>query len=108
MEFFKLTIPIPKEPSKYFLPSLYFILVHTSHILPLSQILFKNRFKNDNRSNCLLSVDVADFKIPSHGRKYYSHKSKGNGLRYEVGLSIQKEISAGYLVPSDVGNLLIS
>jgi hypothetical protein len=66
------------------------ILVCASHALPLPQILFKNRFKNDNGSNCLLSIDGADFKIPNHGRKYYSHKFKGSGLRYEVGLSIQK------------------
>ena len=68
----------------------FVILVCASHALPLPQILFKNRFKNDNGSNCLLSIDGADFKIPNHGWKYYCHKLKGSGLRYEVGLSIQK------------------
>ncbi len=60
------------------------------HFLALSQILFKNRFKDDNGSNCLLSVDGVDFKVPNHGRAYYSHKFKGSGLYYKVGLSIQK------------------
>ena len=61
-----------------------------SHFLALFQILFKNRFKNDNGSNCLLSNDGADFKIPHHCGEYYSHKFKRSGLRYEVGVSIQK------------------
>ena len=31
-----------------------------------------------------------DFRLSNHGRDYYSHKFKGSGLRYEIGISIQK------------------
>ncbi len=38
--------------------------------------------------DCLVSVDGTDFRIPNHGQKFYSHKFKKSGLRYEVGLCI--------------------
>jgi hypothetical protein len=33
-------------------------------------------------------VDGTDFVVPNLGRKFFSHKFKGSGLRYEVALSI--------------------
>jgi hypothetical protein len=44
--------------------------------------------KGDKGNDCLLSVDGTDFRIPEHGRTFYSHKFKKSGLRYEVGLCI--------------------
>ena len=49
---------------------------HDSQFHALFQILFRNRFKSDNGSNCLLSIDDTDFKIPNHSQEYYSHKFK--------------------------------
>ncbi len=60
------------------------------HFLPLFLILFENRFKNINGSNCFLSIDGATIKIPNQGQEYYSHKFKESGSRYEEGVSVQK------------------
>jgi hypothetical protein len=46
----------------------------------------------DNGSICKITIDGTDFKIQEpqpFDRKWYSHKFKGPGLRYEVGLCIQ-------------------
>ena len=48
-----------------------------SHFLALFQILFKNRFKNDNGSNCLLIIDGADFKPPVTARDIIFTSSRG-------------------------------
>jgi hypothetical protein len=47
---------------------------------------------HDNGSRCRVSVDGTDFRIqePSpFSPKWFSHKFKGAGLRYEVGICIQ-------------------
>ena len=44
--------------------------------------------KNNKKNYCLVSVDGTDFRITEQGRKFYSHKFKKSGLRYEVGLCI--------------------
>lgn len=47
---------------------------------------------NNNGSICKLSVDGTDFCIPEpqpFWSGWYSHKFKGPGLRYEVGICIQ-------------------
>ena len=36
----------------------------------------------------MISVDGTDFQIFEHGRKFFSHKNKKSGLRYEIGLNI--------------------
>jgi len=46
----------------------------------------------DNGSNALVTVDGTDFKINEptpFSRKWYSHKYKHAGLRYEIGICIQ-------------------
>ena len=43
----------------------------------------------DVGNDCVLSVDGVDMDMPEHGRRWYSHKIKRSGLRYEVGLSIR-------------------
>lgn len=55
----------------------------------------ENRYKNDNGSDCLLSVDCCDFEIEEPypyeegwSKRWYSHKFKGPGLRYELALCI--------------------
>ena len=53
------------------------------------QILFKNKFKKANGSNCLLNIDGVNLKVPYHGQAYFSNKFKGSRLHYEVGLAIQ-------------------
>ena len=40
----------------------------------------------DEGNDCLLSVDGTDFLSPQYGKKWYSHKFKHSGLRYEVAL----------------------
>ena len=42
----------------------------------------------DRGNDCLVSVDGTDFRIAEHGRKFYSHKFKKSGLRYEVCICI--------------------
>lgn len=57
-------------------------------------IVWKKRFVGNVRNNvCLVSVDGTDFRInePSpFDPKWFSHKFKGPGLRYEVAVSIQR------------------
>jgi hypothetical protein len=53
-----------------------------------NQIDLENRKKGDIHNDCLTTVDGTDFRIANWGRKFYSHKFKGSGLRYEVALSI--------------------
>ena len=52
------------------------------------QIIWDNKMKKDIGNGCLVSVDGTDFHIPQHGWKFYSHKFKKSGLRYEVALCI--------------------
>ena len=55
-------------------------------------INLNNRFKDQNGSQCLLSVDGTDFRInePSpFSRLWYSHKFNHAALRYEVAICIQ-------------------
>jgi hypothetical protein len=54
--------------------------------------LWSKRFRFDNGSVCKVSVDGTDFRIETpkgQSRKYYSHKFKKSGLRYEIAISIQ-------------------
>eukprot|EP00586_Coscinodiscus_wailesii_P007529 CAMPEP_0172490504 /NCGR_PEP_ID=MMETSP1066-20121228/20932_1 /TAXON_ID=671091 /ORGANISM="Coscinodiscus wailesii, Strain CCMP2513" /LENGTH=305 /DNA_ID=CAMNT_0013258997 /DNA_START=109 /DNA_END=1022 /DNA_ORIENTATION=- len=51
-------------------------------------IIWENRLKRDIGNDCLINVDGTDFRIPEHGREFYSHKFKKSGLRYEVGTCI--------------------
>jgi hypothetical protein len=54
--------------------------------------LWSKRFRFDNGSVCKVSVDGTDFRIETpkgQSRKYYSHKIKKSGLRYEIAISIQ-------------------
>ena len=51
-----------------------------------------NRFLADYGSACKMSVDGTNFKIQQpqiFETKWFSHKFKGPGLRYEVALNIQ-------------------
>jgi DDE superfamily endonuclease len=61
------------------------------------QIKWSNRFKNDRGNWCLVTVDGTDFRIcepTPFSSKWYSHKFKGPGVRYEVAVAI----STGYIV----------
>ena len=60
-----------------------------SYLTRLLQIIFENRFKTDIGNDCLMSVDGTDFRVPEHGRRFFSYKFKKSGLRYEVGLCIR-------------------
>jgi hypothetical protein len=56
------------------------------------KINFENRFHLDNGSKCKISVDGTDCPIrePSEfSGRWYSHKFRGAGLRYELGVCIQ-------------------
>lgn len=49
----------------------------------------------DIGNDCLVSVDGTDFRVQSsYGRAFFSHKFRGAGLRYEVGICILN----GYIV----------
>ena len=56
------------------------------------QIRWENRYRQDNGSRCLVSVDGTDFRInePSpFSSKWFSPKFNKAALRYEVGICIQ-------------------
>jgi len=56
------------------------------------QIDFSHRFLLDNGSYCLITLDGTDFRIQEptpFDPKWYSHKFKAAGVRYEVGICIQ-------------------
>lgn len=61
----------------------YFILT-----LSYTKIDWDNRKKGDQNNDCLTSVDGTDCKIPTMGRRFWSHKFKGSALRYEVAVSL--------------------
>jgi DDE superfamily endonuclease len=52
----------------------------------------QNRFMRSNRSTCLMTVDGTDCPIQEpteFSGRWYSHKFKGPGLRYKIGICIQ-------------------
>jgi len=56
------------------------------------QIDWENRNMNDNGSICKITLDATDFrtcKTSPFDPKWYSHKFRGPGLHYEVGVCIQ-------------------
>ena len=55
----------------------------------LFQIKLDNRYNGNTGSDCLLSVDGTDFRIPERGRDWYSHKFKKSAVRYEIALGIK-------------------
>lgn len=68
----------------------------SAHKILSHQIRWENRLKNDNGSICKITVDGTDFRISEPGPwnddtspQWYSHKFKGPGVRYEVGVCIQ-------------------
>ena len=68
------------------LSSILFLYFYLSAFL---QIVWEDRFTGDLGNDCLVSIDGTDFRIQSgYGRKFFSHKFKGSGLRYEVALCI--------------------
>jgi hypothetical protein len=61
-------------------------------IVQITQIDFSNRFLCDNGSICKITLDGTDCPIQEprpFNTKWYSHKFKAAGVRYEVGLCIQ-------------------
>lgn len=55
------------------------------------QVKWENRFKNSGSKKMNVSLDGTDFPIREQtpfDKKWYSHKLKGPGVRYELGLSI--------------------
>ena len=60
--------------------------------LQCSVILWENRFVGDIGNECLVSVDGTDFQIyqwKPFWKGWFSHKFKGPGVRYEVGVCIR-------------------
>jgi hypothetical protein len=66
-------------------------------LLLLLQVVWENRKIGWNGQptcqSCRISVDGTDFRIqeprqPKFDKKWYSHKFKGPGVRYEVGIAI--------------------
>jgi hypothetical protein len=58
----------------------------------MPQIEWEHRYRGDNGSRCLVSVDGTDFGIFEpipFSPKWYSHKLNGPGLRYEIAICIQ-------------------
>ena len=53
------------------------------------KIDFENRRKQDKGNDCMMSVDGTDCPIEKKGRRWYSHKFKKPGVRYEVGVAIK-------------------
>ena len=95
----------PKTLRKYISPFIVAIADLESHVVSkvyfhskhhsctyfniLADSIYDNRYKQDRSNDCLLSVDGTDFLAPNYGKKWYSHKFKHSGLRYEVALSIK-------------------
>lgn len=65
-------------------------------IIIFRKIKLQNRFKGDAGELCLLTIDGTDFRIQEpwpyvkeKNRKWYSHKFKSAGVRYEIGICIK-------------------
>lgn len=62
-------------------------------VVTISQIIWNNRYDGAVQSQtCFVSIDGVDFKIlepKPFDPKWYSHKFRGPGLRYEIGLNIR-------------------
>jgi DDE superfamily endonuclease len=69
-----------------------FIISQSYYILSnICQIVWENRFRGDTYQRCLITVDGTDFVIQeptTFSSSWYSHKFRGPGLRYEVGIAI--------------------
>lgn len=72
---------------------LQILLRHVCIIIYSSQILWENRFHGSAvGQTCFCSLDGVDFRIKEpkpFNRLWYSHKFKGPGLMYEIGLNIR-------------------
>mmetsp|Transcript_2828 Transcript_2828/g.5292 ORF Transcript_2828/g.5292 Transcript_2828/m.5292 type:complete len:195 (-) Transcript_2828:64-648(-) len=69
-----------------------FFIVISEMMYCALQIKLSNRFIDENGSTCLLTIDGTDFRIPEptpFWTGWFSHKFRGPGLRYEVGINIQ-------------------
>lgn len=57
----------------------------------VEQVKWENRLKNPIAENMFVSLDGTDFRIQEpipFDKKWFSHKTKSAGLRYEIGISI--------------------
>lgn len=57
----------------------------------LHKIRWKGRYLGQVQGNCIISVDGTDFKIHEptpFSPRWFSHKFRGPGVRYEVGICI--------------------
>ena len=60
--------------------------------IAMPQIKWGNRYMNTNHSVCLVTIDGTDFCLrepTEFDPRWFSHKFKGPGFRYEVGVCIQ-------------------
>jgi hypothetical protein len=75
---------------------LFYVYSHFLFASSLLQVVFENRFRNDRRRTCKITVDCTDCAISEpwpwesgFNRQFFSHKINGAALKYEVGVCIQ-------------------
>ena len=69
-----------------------FALHNHTHYYHCLQIRWERRLVGDTAERCLVTVDGTDFKVREplpFSKKWYSHKFKGPGLRYEIAVCIK-------------------
>jgi len=71
---------------------LHFAVFNNTSSFPWLQIRWSNRLRNDRGKTCKVTIDGTDFRICEQhpfNKRWYSHKFRGPGVRYEVAVCIQ-------------------
>lgn len=69
--------------------------------------MWRNRYRDDIGNDCLVSVDVTDFQVLNYlpfCKRWFSHKFRGPGVRYEVALNIRTGDIVWIYGPSPCGS----
>jgi len=75
-----------------FIVSLFALLDSDLSFFHCAQIMWLHRFENDKGKESKATVDATDYMVYQYkpwSKKWYSHKFKGPGVRYEIAICIQ-------------------
>jgi hypothetical protein len=87
--------------------TIFYSIAYSTIILFCNQIRWENRFEGNTGERCLVTVNGVDFEIQeptNFSSQWFSHKSRGPGLRYEMAVCIQTGKIVAYNGPFECGS----